>query len=207
MKQLLLICAVVMLVGCGKKDDPNTGVVNPNKPSPNQSATDTPEPSTEFLETKAKAEAGDAVAQSNLGKSYEFGQGVEQDFKEAVKWYQKAADQGDANGQTSLGFMYANGEGVEQDFKEAVKWYRKAADQGDASAQYNLGLMYYNGEGVPIDRGVAYVWYSIAAANGDTETATWKDNTAKEMTPAQIAKAEELVNEMVKKNPKLLNKK
>ena len=34
MKQLLLICAVVALVGCGKKDDPNTGVVNPNKPSP-----------------------------------------------------------------------------------------------------------------------------------------------------------------------------
>ncbi len=34
MKQLLLICAVVALVGCGEKDDPNTGVVNPNKPSP-----------------------------------------------------------------------------------------------------------------------------------------------------------------------------
>ena len=36
MKQLLLICAVVALVGgCGgKKDDGNTGVVNPNKPSP-----------------------------------------------------------------------------------------------------------------------------------------------------------------------------
>ena len=34
MKQILLICAVVTLVGCGKKDDGNTGVVNPNKPSP-----------------------------------------------------------------------------------------------------------------------------------------------------------------------------
>ena len=35
MKQLLLICAVVALVGCGgKKDDGNTGVANPNKPSP-----------------------------------------------------------------------------------------------------------------------------------------------------------------------------
>ena len=34
MKQLLLICAVVALVGCGKKKDGNTGVVNPNKPSP-----------------------------------------------------------------------------------------------------------------------------------------------------------------------------
>ena len=35
MKQLLLICAVVALVGgCGKKEDGNTGVVNPKKPSP-----------------------------------------------------------------------------------------------------------------------------------------------------------------------------
>ena len=34
MKQILLICAVVALVGCGKKEDGNTGVVNPNKPSP-----------------------------------------------------------------------------------------------------------------------------------------------------------------------------
>ena len=36
MKQLLLICVVVALVGgCGgEKEDGNTGVVNPNKPSP-----------------------------------------------------------------------------------------------------------------------------------------------------------------------------
>ena len=34
MKQILLMIAVVGLVGCEKKDDGNTGVVNPNKPSP-----------------------------------------------------------------------------------------------------------------------------------------------------------------------------
>jgi hypothetical protein len=33
-----------------------------------------------------------------------------------------------------------------------------------------------------------------------------KASCAKEMTPAQIAKAEALVKEMVKKNPKLINK-
>tara|TARA_B110000438_G_scaffold115787_1_gene113399 strand:+ start:169 stop:540 length:372 start_codon:yes stop_codon:yes gene_type:complete len=34
MKQTLLILLAVALVGCGKKDDGNTGVVNPNEPSP-----------------------------------------------------------------------------------------------------------------------------------------------------------------------------
>ena len=34
MKQILLMIAAVALVGCGKKEDGNTGVINPNKPSP-----------------------------------------------------------------------------------------------------------------------------------------------------------------------------
>ncbi len=31
---LCVLIITVVLVGCGKKDDGNTGVVNPNKPSP-----------------------------------------------------------------------------------------------------------------------------------------------------------------------------
>jgi len=34
MKVLIPILIGLLVVGCGKKDDPNTGVVNPNKPSP-----------------------------------------------------------------------------------------------------------------------------------------------------------------------------
>ena len=40
------------------------------------------------------AEQGDAKVQSNLGFMYQNGQGVAQDYAEAVKWYRKAADQG-----------------------------------------------------------------------------------------------------------------
>ena len=39
-------------------------------------------------------------------KEYDNGEGLEQDFKEAVKWYQKAADQGDADAQYNLGSRY-----------------------------------------------------------------------------------------------------
>ena len=37
------------------------------------------------------AAKGDAVAQFNLGLMYENGKGVTQDYKEAAKWFQKAA--------------------------------------------------------------------------------------------------------------------
>ena len=53
----------------------------------------------------------------------------------------------------------------------------------------------------------AYAWVNIAAANGDANAKKFKTLTAKKMTPAQIAKAEALVKEMIKKNPKLLKKK
>ena len=45
----------------------------------------------EFEKMKHSAEKGNVVAQNNLGVMYEKGQGVEQDDKEAVKWYRKAA--------------------------------------------------------------------------------------------------------------------
>ena len=158
-----------------------------------------------FAETKAKAEAGDAEAQTNLGAMYYNGQGVEQDFKEAIKWFQKAADLGFSNAQSNLGMMYERGQGLEQDFKEAVKWYQKAAKQGDVGAQFNLGVMWENGEGFTEDYVNACAWYNIAAANGDEGANKNKGSIAKRMTAEEITKAEELVKEMVKKNPKLIN--
>ena len=73
---------------------------------------------------------------------YDNGQGVPQNYAEALKWYRLAADQGDASAQNNLGVMYAKGQGVPQNYAEALKWYRLAADQGNASAQSNLGFMY-----------------------------------------------------------------
>ncbi len=41
-----------------------------------------------------RAHRGDAKAQYFLGTMYDFGAGVPRDYKEAVKWYRKAAEQG-----------------------------------------------------------------------------------------------------------------
>ena len=39
------------------------------------------------------AEQGYPDAQFNLGMSYEFGEGVDQDVGAAIRWYRKAAEQ------------------------------------------------------------------------------------------------------------------
>ena len=62
----------------------------------------TGEPSSGFLKTKAKAEAGDANAQNLLGVMYDVGFGVPEDDQEAVKWYRKAAAQGSTQAKTQL---------------------------------------------------------------------------------------------------------
>ena len=89
------------------------------------------------IETMRKAaEAGDADAQYDLGLMYHDGEGVPEDYVEAVKWFRKAAEQGHAAAQFYLGIAYHGGVGVPKDDAEAVKWLRKAAEQGHARAQF-----------------------------------------------------------------------
>lgn len=126
----------------------------------------------ELKELFEQARFGDLNAQFYLGKAYAKGKDVPQDYKEAVKWYRKAAEQGNASAQNNLGFAYAKGKGVPQDYKEAVKWYRKAAEQGEASAQYNLGLAYAKGDGIQQDYKGAVKWYRKAAEQGHSD-AQW----------------------------------
>jgi len=63
------------------------------------------------------------------------GQGVPQNYEEAVKWFRKAAEQGLAHGQHNLGVMYQYGQGVPQDYVLAQMWYNLAVAQGDEEAR------------------------------------------------------------------------
>ena len=49
---------------------------------------------TALREFRPFANQGYAAAQFNLGIMYDEGQGVPQDYAEALKWYRKAAEQG-----------------------------------------------------------------------------------------------------------------
>jgi len=126
---------------------------------------------------------------------YGNGEGVLQDYKEAVKWYRLAAEQGYVDAQFNLGVVYDNGEGVPQDYAEAVKWYRLAAEQGSAKAQNNLGIMYEYGDGVIQDNTMAHMWYNIASANGHEKAGGYRDERAGLMTNADISKAQAMARE------------
>src|SRR5690606_38651112 len=73
-----------------------------------------------FTELQARAEAGDAEAQRNLGSIYQMGQGVPQDLEQAARWYRAAAEQGHAVAQLNLAMLYNFGMGVESDLQEAA---------------------------------------------------------------------------------------
>jgi len=79
------------------------------------------------------AEQGNSGAQFNLGYMYHEGEGVPQDYKEALKWYRKSAEQGNAKAQNNLGYMYYNGKGVPKNYIRAYAWCNLAASQGDDS--------------------------------------------------------------------------
>jgi hypothetical protein len=152
------------------------------------------------------AEQGLADAQYNLGRMYDYGWGVVQDFNETSKWYRLAAAQGNANAQHSLGDMYILGTVGVQDYKEAVKWYRLAAEQGFADAQNSLGAMYWAGWGVAQDYVRAYMWFSLGASSlsGEKEkgAANDRDAIAAKMTPAQIEQAQAMAHSCQQSNYK-----
>src|SRR5712691_1370158 len=124
---------------------------------------------------------------------YANGQGVAQDYKEAMRWYELAVEHGGVSGaEFNLGVMYDNGQGVPQDYKEAVRWYRMAAEQGQPDAGFNLGAMYVTGRGVSQDYMQAYKWFNIAATEGDEDSARARERLTARMTAPQIEQAQAL---------------
>ena len=79
-----------------------------------------------------------ANAQFNLGCCYENGDGVAQDYAEALRFYKLAAEQGFTIAEYNLGCMYVNGYGVARDTAEAIRWFERAAAKGDEDAIQRL---------------------------------------------------------------------
>ncbi|KAL0244170.1 hypothetical protein GEMRC1_008255 [Eukaryota sp. GEM-RC1] len=67
------------------------------------------------------------------------------DFSQAIHWFQRAAALGHADATCSLGFCYLNGKGVTKNLRHAVLLFQKA---GTADSYCALGHLYEKGIGV-----------------------------------------------------------
>ena len=117
------------------------------------------------------------------------------DYATALREWRPLGEQGDPIAQFRLGSLYENGDGVPRDFAKARQWYEKAAAQGEAKAQFYLGIQSAYGEGGPRDLVQAHMWYSLAAGNGNAHAPGYRDDLARQMTPAQIAEAHKRARE------------
>ena len=124
---------------------------------------------------RAKAEQGDPHAQDLLGKMYEEGEGVEQDYQMAIKWYRLAAEQGDGSAQFNLGRMYERGQGVPQDYLYAHMWIHIAATSSYQKSYF----------------------YRVRDVKEIAKEA--RNRLANQMTPDQRAKAEAMATNCIQK--------
>ncbi|MBF0454904.1 MAG: sel1 repeat family protein [Magnetococcales bacterium] len=152
---------------------------------------------------KGLAEEGNAKAQHNLGAMYLKGQGVEQDWDQAILWFKKAAEQGDMLAQHNLGALFLQGAGeLSPDPSEAVHWFTQAAMQGDPRSQHSLGALYFEGLGVDQDLNKSYIWLSLALQGAPEERQQAmrqvRDYVASQLSPEQIDRAQATTLEILK---------
>ena len=82
-----------------------------------------------------------------------------------------------------------------QDYQTALVQLMQLAEAGNADAQFILGRMFGRGEGVVQDYVEAHKWYNLAASRGQRLAAPARDAVAQQMTPEQIARAQELARD------------
>jgi hypothetical protein len=113
--------------------------------------------------TSNLAKTGDMDAQYEMGLRSADGNGVPQDYAEAMRWFTKASERGSSEAQLKLGLGYMKGIGVPYDENQAVMWLKRAANSGNIWAQKALSNLYLRGYAVPKDYVRAYTWAKIAS--------------------------------------------
>jgi TPR repeat protein len=73
-------------------------------------------------ELNNSAVKGDVAAQYALGMRYATGEGVKQNYVEALAWFRQAAEQGDVRAQAKLAAWYSAGRGAQRDYSKAYYW-------------------------------------------------------------------------------------
>ena len=112
-----------------------------------------------------EANAGDPLAQHELGLRFLMGEGVPADTAQAVYWIQKAADHNLTSAKYNYAILLINGIGVQWDPYASFKLFESAANDGMVQAQYVVGILYTDNLTVQRDYNLAYYWIKKAADN------------------------------------------
>lgn len=112
-----------------------------------------------------EANAGDPLAQHELGLRFLMGEGVPADTAQAIYWIKKAADHNLTSAKYNYAILLINGIGVRWDPFEAFKLFQSAAEDGMVQAQYVVGILYTDNLTLKRDYNLAYYWIKKAADN------------------------------------------
>ena len=114
-----------------------------------------------------KALSGDTESQCEMGAYYADQSGGHLDYREAIRWYEAAAEKGTERALFEIGRIYdINGAGIGGEKDKALKIYRKLAVRGYPTAQCVLGMKYRLGDGVRENLKEAAKWLERSALQG-----------------------------------------
>lgn len=140
----------------------------------------------ELKKYQKEAEEGSAEAMYRLGRLIESSRtSVTSDYKNALKWYEKAVEKKHPGAMNHLANMYMTSQGVPFSVEKAIKLYTESAKAGDTDAMTNLGSLRFYGIGFPRDIKEAVKLYEKAAEGGNAAamnllatiyTDRWGDN-------------------------------
>jgi localization factor PodJL len=115
---------------------------------------------------RAAALKGDPAAAYEIGLRFAEGKGVEANYDEAAKWYDRAAQAGVVPAIFRLGTFYEKGLSVKKDADIARRYYLQAAERGNAKAMHNLAVLDADGGGRGANYKSASQWFRKAADHG-----------------------------------------
>lgn len=194
---LLVFAFLFFIAACGNADSADTktsGTADSAKLEPAEMSSTPEVQKTQSRQDKllADGESGNGRAYTDLGRMYEQGNGVEQDYEKALEYYRLSAEaeNPDFKGMRYAGLMYRDGSGVTQDAAEAAACFQLAAEAGDVSAAYFLGLLYEEGNGVDKSVDEAKKWYEKAVSSVDEFLSNTRNNGPDELKQALCKLAE-----------------
>ena len=77
-------------------------------------------------------------AESKLGDCYFYGNGVDKNYYEAVKWYEKGAEYFDVDALVGLADCYSTQDCGFRDLAEAKKWIEAAREEEADSIRFEI---------------------------------------------------------------------